>query len=421
MFNQKTFTLLVISSIVLSACFGPGSQGGSQPSQNAPAQNPDVASQPAVIQPTETVQSTVEENHTHSDAEHHSDVDLTQLTLGDGKYSTSPQIGYVYTCQTQFNFDGANGGGQGVEGNWLNGNGTWDATKKAVVDGSVTWPSSFTVSLQGDQRVFTGNDLPNHPTGNYPISSSDDAYTYDRNPNSISAQSVTLTLPANPTAAAQSNCVGGEVGIMLSGVVIFSAFDAEGRDAPAHEVQDNCDGHPQVSGFYHYHNLSDCIVDNAKGHSALMGYAFDGYGIYGYYGEDGAEVTNEDLDACHGHTHMIEWDGQMVEIYHYHATHEFPYVVGCFHGTTAVRALSGAGVQGQQGGGQPQGGQTQPTQGQGGGPGNGQQPPQAAIDACANLSVNAACMVNTPNGTISGTCLILQNSVMACVPVGGVP
>ncbi len=205
---------------------------------------------------------------------------------------------------------------------------------------------------------------------------------------------------------------------------LFSAFDAEGRDAPAHEVQDDCDGHPQVSGFYHYHNLSDCIVDNATGHSALMGYAFDGYGIYGYYGEDGAEVENEDLDACHGHTHMIEWDGQMVEIYHYHATHEFPYVVGCFHGTPAVRALSaGAGQGGQQGqgNGQPQGGQTQPVQGQGGGPGNGQQPPQAAVDACTNLSVNAACTVNTSNGTISGTCQNIQNSITACVPAGGPP
>lgn len=418
MFKNKLFALLVISSILLSACFGPVPAPQNALDQNTSAGNQEVSSQP-ILPSTEAVESATEETHTHSDAEHHSDVDLTHLEIGDGKYTTSPQAGYVYTCQTNFNFNGT--GGQGAEGNWLNGDGTWDATKKAVVDGSVTWPSSFTVSVQGDQRVFTGNDLPDHTTGNFPISSSDDAYTYDRNPNSISQQSITLSLPANPTAAAQPNCIGGEVGIMLSGVVLFSAFDAEANDAPAHEVQDNCDGHPQVSGFYHYHNLSDCIEDNASGHSALVGYAFDGYGIYGYYGEDGAEITNEDLDACHGHTHVIEWDGQMVEMYHYHATHEFPYVVGCFHGTAAVRALSGDGGQGggQQG---PQGGgQAQPTQGQAGGPGNGGQPPQEAIDACANLSVNAACSVNTPNGTISGTCQSIQNSITACVPAGGPP
>lgn len=425
MFKHTSFAMLIISSIVLSACFGPVPQGGG--GQNAPIQNQQSVSQPVVTaQPVEADHMETSETHTHSDAEHHSYVDLTHLELGDGKYTSSPQVGYVYTCQTNFNFDGANAGGKGADGNWLNGDGTWDATKKAVVDGSVTWPGSFTISLQGDQRVFTGNDLPDHPTGNYPISSSDDAYTYDRNPNSIQEQSIALTLPANPEAAGSPNCVGGEVGIMLSGVVLFSAFDAEANDAPAHEVQDNCDGHPQVSGFYHYHNLSDCIEDNASGHSALVGYAFDGFGIYGYYGEDGSELTNDDLDECHGHTHAIEWDGQIVEMYHYHATHQFPYMVGCFHGIASVRALSGGGGQG---GGQPQGGQQlQPAQGgqsstqdQAGGPGNGQQPPQEAIDACASLTVNASCSVNTPNGTIMGTCQVLQSSITACVPVGGPP
>ncbi|MBL8080946.1 MAG: YHYH protein [Anaerolineales bacterium] len=420
MLKRTSFVILIISSIVLSACFGPVPQGSqpAQPDQGNAVQQ--ISSQQGQSSPAITDSAVfTQAPESHSDAEHHSDVDLTHLEVGDGKYTSSPQMGYVYTCMSSFN---SGVGGAGNLGNWMNGDGTWDATKKAVVDGSVTWPSSFTVSLQGDQRVFTGNDLPNHPTGNYPISSSDDAYLYDRNPNSIKSQSITLTLPANPVAAAQPNCVGGEVGIMLSGVVIFSAFDAEGRDAAAHEVQDNCDGHPQVSGFYHYHNLSDCIVDNATGHSALMGYAFDGYGIYGYYGEDGAELTNEDLDVCHGHTHMIEWDGQMVEMYHYHATHEFPYVVGCFHGTPAVRALSaGEGQGGQTQPSQGQAGQAQPPQGQGGGQGNGGQPPQAAIDACANLSVNAACTVNTPNGNISGTCLTMQNSVTACVPAGGPP
>ena len=336
-----------------------------------------------------------------SDAPRTSDVDLTRLQVGDGKYSTSPQAGYVFSCQTQFTGGGATG-----TGNWMNGDGTWDATKKAVVDGSVTWPHSFTISVQGDQRVFTGNNLPDHPTGVFPISSSDDAYAVDRNPNSIREQSVTLTLPATPAVAAQPSCVGGEVGIMLSGVVIFNAFDAEGRDAGAHEVQDACDGHPQASGFYHYHTLSDCLEDSATGHSELMGYAFDGFGIYGYYGEDGKELTNADLDACHGHAHAVEWDGQVVEMYHYHATQEFPYTVGCFMGTPAVRAVTT---------GEGQGGASQP----GGQQGNGQGgPPQEAINACLGLSQGAACSV----GPTTGTCQTPPNTTqLACVPAGGPP
>jgi hypothetical protein len=198
------------------------------------------------------------------------------------------------------------------------------------------------------------------------------------------------------------------VGIMLSGVILFNAFDAAGRDAGAHEVQDACDGHPQASGFYHYHNLSDCLEDTAAGHSALMGYAFDGFGVYGYYGEDGKELTNEDLDECHGHTHTIEWDGQTVEMYHYHATHEFPYMVGCFRGSPSVRALTaGEGP----GGMQDQGGQTQPAGGVGG-------PPQEAIAACSGLSQGASCSV----GPTTGTCQTPPNTTqLACVPAGGPP
>lgn len=404
--RNALFVLFVIVCIGLAACAPPPLASTS--SGSAPLGE----SQPGAVQ--EQSASSSESNagttSVHSDAPHHSDVDLTRLEVGDGKYSTSPQAGYVFTCQTQFNGGGATG-----TGSWMNGDGTWDATRKAVVDGSVTWPHSFSITVQGDQRVFTGNNLPEHPTGSYPISPSDDAYAVDRNPNTISGQSVSFSVPANPTAAAGPNCVGGEVGIMLSGVVIFNAFDAMGRDAGAHEVQDECDGHPQQSGFYHYHSLSDCIEDTSSGHSALMGYAFDGYGIYGYYGEDGAEVTNEDLDECHGHTHVVEWDGGMVEMYHYHATHEFPYTVGCFHGTPSVRGLSNGGG-GQQGQGQNQpSGENQPTGPTGGGQG---QIPQEAITACMGLSQGASCSV----GPMTGTCQMPPNTTqLACVPAGGRP
>jgi len=396
--QKRNIFNVVVMCILLSACFLPPlpADGSGQP----PVNNV----KPTVSVPTEAAQSTtaVEFN---SDAPHTSSVDLTHLQLGDGKVSTNPQVGYVYSCMTQFN----GGGAQGT-GNWINGDGTWDATKKAVVDGSVTWPHSFTIAVQGDQRVFSSNDLPDHPTGTYPISSTDDAYTVDRNPNSIQEHSIQFGVPANPVVASQPTCVGGEVGIMLSGVVIFSSFDAEGRDAVAHEVQDSCDGHPQSGGFYHYHSLSDCITDNASGHSVLVGYAFDGFGIYGYYGEDGKELTNADLDACHGHTHVIEWNGQLVEMYHYHATHEFPYVVGCFKGTPSVKALTAeAGQNGQNQNGGPQGG------GQG-------QMPQEAINACVGLSQGSACSFTVPNGSVTGTCGTPPNSSqLACMPAGGKP
>ena len=62
-------------------------------------------------------------------------------------------------------------------------------------------------------------------------------------------------------------------------------------------------------------------------------------------------LTNADLDECHGHTHAIAWDGRTVTMYHYHATWEFPYVLGCFRGTSTVRAPAfGSGAGGPPGG-----------------------------------------------------------------------
>ncbi|HTM69109.1 MAG TPA: YHYH protein, partial [Candidatus Binatia bacterium] len=126
----------------------------------------------------------------------------------------------------------------------------------------------------------------------------------------------------------------------VTGVPIFNGFDAGGRDAVAHELQDGCGGHPQSSGIYHYHGGSGCV---ATGDSELFGYAFDGFGIFSNL-EDGRSLTNADLDECHGHSHEITWNGERPTLYHYHLTKEFPYTVGCFKGTKYVTApLGGMG------------------------------------------------------------------------------
>ncbi|HEY3800403.1 MAG TPA: YHYH protein [Caulobacteraceae bacterium] len=269
-------------------------------------------------------------------------VDLHHLPLGDGKLSTAPKAGFIWACRVD-----PNAGGAQVDGPWIDkAAGTYDFTAKTVVQGHAVWTPDFHMSIVGDQRVFTTNDLPDHPTGTFPISPSDPAFQYDRNPNSIRTQKVTLSLPADPVLAAEPSCAPGAVGILLTGAVLFSALDAPGRDAVAHEAQDSCQGHPQEGGVYHYHSLSGCLEDKRlpDGHSALVGYAIDGFGIFGRYGEGGKLLTSADLDACHGHTHAIPWNGKMVVMYHYHATYDFPYTVGCLRGAynmATVRAISG--------------------------------------------------------------------------------
>ncbi|HEV2369750.1 MAG TPA: hypothetical protein VGR90_07730, partial [Acidimicrobiales bacterium] len=166
------------------------------------------------------------------------------IPLGDGYVSTSPKLGYVYSCQTSFP---SVGGAQAV-GPWINTAAkTWDSTAKVHVQGAVAWPAaSYSVTESAGQRTIRTADLPiNHTTGRFPVAATDPAFTYDRNPNSIKVQSITWVLPENPSAAASPSCTsGGPIGVLDDGMLLFNALDGEGRDAGAHEVLDSCDEHP---------------------------------------------------------------------------------------------------------------------------------------------------------------------------------
>jgi YHYH protein len=254
------------------------------------------------------------------------------LPVGDGKYSsTAPKQGSVYTCsQYAKNLMNDKGGAQ-TRGPWfVNNNTQYDLNKKSHVQGSVLWRADFSNDVSGGTRTITTNDLPAHPTGIFPILGSDPVYAYDRNPNSIKGQSLTYTLAASPTYGSPA-CTGGEVGVMLTGVALFNAFDAGGRDAGAWEVQDACSGHPQNDGVYHYHTLSTCIKDTSV-HS-VVGYALDGFPITGPRVGSKNLLTTGDLDECHGITSQVNKDGKSVTTYHYVMTQDFPYSVSCFHGS----------------------------------------------------------------------------------------
>ena len=252
------------------------------------------------------------------------------LPLGDGKISSSPQTGHVMACSTRFG-----GGGAQRVGEWIK-DGSWNPAAKPVVEGIVRWPNAVvSITREGVQRVIRANNLPTHASGEYPVRAGTLAYTYDRNPNAIRERAIVLSLPAEPTLAANAGCVPmGMVGFANSGAAIFNAFDAQGRDAPAYEIQDLCNGHPERNGSYHYHDWSPCLGKDAAGTEyppgTPVGWMLDGLPILGPVDEKGQTVTNADLDECHGRVGPVLIDGQVKQMYHYRFTKEYPYTIGCF-------------------------------------------------------------------------------------------
>jgi len=130
---------------------------------------------------------------------------------------------------------------------------------------------------------------------------------------------------------------GGPIGIALDGVVFFGPYTATGQLAPVVEHFDQCNGHPDMQDMYHYHEYSPCIVNATPGeHSRLIGFAFDGFPIYGPDGANGTAISNSILDSCNGH-----YDSE-VGSYAYVATKSFPYLLGCYSGAPVQQDLQEA-------------------------------------------------------------------------------
>ena len=182
--------VIALVGLLMMAVVGCGAMGGAPPTGGGP--NP----APPRTQPTAPATSPATSPATAPATS--GAVSLSALPLDDGNLSTTPEIGYVDACQTTFG-----GGGAMVNGPWIHGS-TWDSLTKISVRGSVTWPQARNhITVSGSQRIITTDDLPEgFTTGAFPIASTDPAFAYDRNPNTIIPQSLTYTLPATPRSQA---------------------------------------------------------------------------------------------------------------------------------------------------------------------------------------------------------------------------
>ena len=270
--------------------------------------------------------------------------DVTALPLGDTRVTlTGAKVGWTWACTA----GNPNAPGAIHDGPWIEAD-TWNLLEKLAVRGSVSWKTAakYSESTTTTKRKITTMRVPTvGTTGEFPIAKDDPAYEYDRNPSGITSREKSVEITKNPVKAAKPSCLPmGAIGVAKNGVMLYNALDARNMDARAHEMQDSCEGHPNFAE-YHYHAGSACVVgtntDAGPNSAVLFGYAFDGFGIYVERDKDGDMLTNKDLDACHGRTSTVTFNGKKQRIYHYVVTQEFPYLLGCFMGTNTVPAAAG--------------------------------------------------------------------------------
>jgi hypothetical protein len=174
-----------------------------------------------------------------------------------------------------------------------------------------------------DQMVVTANSIPNYTptilgidvsngwntgvTGGFEslkLSEENLGANGGNNPNQIATIEETYRIPLTPennTNATDTSL--GTVGMALNGIPVYNPFEDANETAAYGRIFSGCCGHPQISGAYHYHKYPTCLrlikdiwksekekcdeldallVDG--GHSPLLGFAVDGWPIYGPVG-----------------------------------------------------------------------------------------------------------------------------------------
>ena len=263
------------------------------------------------------------------------------------------------------------------------------AQSEAAALKRVAWTTNVKVSLGNGSWTFTSNGLPaseflatNYAVPSNPFAVSAAGANVVSSAPILKDQAYDYTLPLAPRYSASVTTTNqGPIGFLLDGAALYNPYEANHATvatsdnfvATAHGVTasflDNCDGHPGPGGQYHYHGLPSCLVSYATGghpkvssvtstrgtstpavvedsHAArepvILGYAFDGYGIYDNVAMSGASVRVSSLDACNGLFSPVP--GYPKGIYHYvlENVKGARSSIGCFHGVVSsayTRAL----------------------------------------------------------------------------------
>ncbi|MEO9652262.1 MAG: YHYH protein [Roseobacter sp.] len=160
------------------------------------------------------------------------------------------------------------------------------------------------------------------------------------------------------------------LGVAVNGVPIYdytgggemSQADLAHHQARHDTIQtgqlDVCGGHAGRGDDYHYHAAPTCMIAQMANadDAAIIGWAFDGFPIYGDANPDGSTIADGELDLCNGQPDATFG-------YRYHTSPDAPYIVQCLMGEVPdhealprVRPLSAATGGGAAPGRPPRGG-----------------------------------------------------------------
>jgi phosphatidylethanolamine-binding protein (PEBP) family uncharacterized protein len=129
-------------------------------------------------------------------------------------------------------------------------------------------------------------------------------------------------VPAKEPAMIKGRFLRGAIALAVNGIPIFNPQNNRGEISYEIGELDEWGGHCGRADDYHYH-IAPLHLQAQVGKGMPVAYALDGYPVYGLTEPDGSPVAN--LDECHGHE-----DAKIG--YHYHASNQYPYVFGGFHG-----------------------------------------------------------------------------------------
>ena len=183
--------------------------------------------------------------------------------------------------------------------------------------------------IERDMLVVTTSCLPDHGSPYYRdarYESYNGRARFHQSPGVIEQRNMVFRIPLRPeTGGPPQRTPMGPMGVALNGVPFFNQYSGGGAPL-SHEIVsfDQYNGHPAPDGMYHYH-VEPYALTRRFGRDALLGYLLDGHPVYGPV-ENGREVSNADLDECHGHAHATR--DYPEGVYHYHTTAEAPYIAG---------------------------------------------------------------------------------------------